>query len=105
MELQGVLDGELVAALGALGVSPAAATPVSGEGYPGYRPTAYRIETMDGRVLKGRLFNNPANAELAEQVAAALPARIVPAALARAGRALITEWVEGPRPDGTHCTT
>lgn len=104
-DLERALDGDLVAALGALGVSPAAATPVSGEGYPGYRPAAYRIETLEGRVLKGRLFNKPANAELAEQVAAALPARIVPAALARSGRALITEWVDGPRPEGVHCTT
>jgi hypothetical protein len=103
-ECEQKLDGDLVAALYALGTSAAAATPLSGDGYPGYQPSSYRIDTADGRVLKGRLFLKPTAAEAAERVAWALPAGAVPAALARAGRALVTEWAEGRRPQGTQCT-
>lgn len=103
-QLERSLGADLLAAVRALDLSLVAATPAAGDGYPGYQPSAFRLETADGRVLKGRLLDNAAAAEQAEYVARALP-RVVPAPLMRCGRALVTEWVEGWRPDGARCTT
>jgi aminoglycoside phosphotransferase (APT) family kinase protein len=103
LELEPQIGEDLLAAVRALGLSLASVTLAAGEGYPGYQPTAYRLATADGRVLKGRLLDSPAVAERAEYVARCLPG-VVPAPLMRSGRALVTEWVDGWRPDGAGCS-
>src|SRR5262245_27745962 len=103
-ELERLLGSDLLAAVQALELSLVAVSALAGEGYPGYRPHAYRLETADGRVLKGRVLSSAVQAEHADYVAGALPAGVVPAALMRCGAALITEWAEGLRPEGSRCT-
>jgi hypothetical protein len=97
-DLRRRLGDELVAALRALDVHVAAAIELHGRGYPGYRPSAYRLDTADGRLLKGRRFTSAAEAERAEYVARCLGPRVVPAPLMRSGAALVSEWVDGEPP-------
>lgn len=97
-DLRRRLGDELVEALRALDVSVVDAIELSSTGYPGYRPSAYRLAAADGRVLKGRRFASAAEAERAEYVARCLGPRVVPAPLMRSGVALVTEWVDGETP-------
>jgi hypothetical protein len=103
-ELDRILGSELSGVVQALGLSLTQAAPLAGDGYPGYRPSAFRLTTADGRTLKGRLFATVAVAEEAEYVATSLPAGIVPPILLRTGAAMVTEWVDGARPEGDRCT-
>ena len=73
----------------------AAATPVSGGDYAGYRPNAFRLQFADGRVLKGRRVDTAQQAETVEYVSQCLGHRGLPRVWGRCGRALLTEWVEG----------
>jgi aminoglycoside phosphotransferase len=97
-DLRRRLGDELVEALHALGVRLAAAIELRGAGYPGYRPSAYRLAATDGRVLKGRRFASAAEAERAEYVARCLGPRVVSAPLMRSGAALVSEWLDGEPP-------
>ena len=86
-ELQEVIrgvNGELVEAL-----------PLGSGGYPGYHPSAFRIRLADGRVLKGRLYGNWQRAAAVEYVLQRVHHPGLPRMLARAGRALLKEWVDG----------
>jgi hypothetical protein len=103
-ELDRILGSELSGVVQTLGLSLIAAAPLAGDGYPGYQPSAFRLETADGRTLKGRVFATVAGAEEAEYVAVSLPAGIVPPILLRAGAAMVTEWADGVRPEGDRCT-
>jgi hypothetical protein len=71
------------------------ATPLGGDNYPGYRSTAFRLEFADGRVLKGRQLQTPAQAETVEYVARGLGHRNLPRVLGRCGTALLSEWIDG----------
>ena len=97
-DLRRRLGGELMEALRALGVRLVDALELRGNGYPGYRPTAYRLATADGQVLKGRRFASAAEAERAEYVARCLGPQLVSAPLLRSGAALVSEWVDGVPP-------
>jgi hypothetical protein len=103
-DLDRMLGCELSGVVQALGLSLTQAAPLAGDGYPGYRPSAFRLTTADGRTLKGRVFATVAVAEEAEYVATSLPAGIVPPILLRTGAAMVTEWVDGTRPEGDRCT-
>lgn len=70
-------------------------TPLAGVGYPGYQPSAFRLRFADGRVLKGRVFESTTRAATVEYVSQYLDHQGFPKIVARSGRALLTEWVEG----------
>lgn len=70
-------------------------TPLTGVGYPGYTPTAFRLRFADGLVLKGRRCATAEQAALVEHVVQRLCRDHFPAVVARAGAALLTEWIDG----------
>jgi len=55
----------------------------------------FRLRFADGRVLKGRRVETLTQADRLEALARLLDRRYFPAVLARQGRALLTEWIEG----------
>lgn len=70
-------------------------TPLTGNGYPGYRPKAFRLTFADGRVLKGRRVATAQQAEIVESVSHALADRGVPRVVARSGAAFLSDWIDG----------
>jgi hypothetical protein len=94
-EIERELGGDLWSLVCAVGTQLAAATPLAGDNYPGYRPNAFRLRFADGRVLKGRRVDTPAQAEAVEYISRCLGHRGLPRMLARRGRAFLTEWIEG----------
>lgn len=73
-------------------------TPLHGRGYPGYRTRSFRLRLADGRVLKGRECVSRNRAVAIEYVLRRVDHLGLPRLLGRAGRALLTEWVEGRAP-------
>src|SRR5262249_41808842 len=73
----------------------AAAMPLLGDNYFGYRPKAFRLRFADGLVLKGRCVETPQQAETVETLSRFLGHVGLPRVLARHGRALLTEWKDG----------
>jgi hypothetical protein len=100
--LDRALGHDLAALTRAIGESLHAITPVSGS--RGDRPTAFRLEFVGGRVLKGRRVDTQEKAELVEYVTHRLDHRELPRVLKRSGVALLTEWVEGQPLDPPSCT-
>lgn len=70
-------------------------TPLHGLGYSGYQYTSFRLRFADGLVLKGRQCGSSERAAAVEYVFRHVHHPALPKLLARAGRALLTEWVEG----------
>src|SRR5437870_12652961 len=66
-----------------------------GLGYPGYEPRSFRLVFADGRILKGRRFGNASRAAAVEHVSQFLEHEGFPKVLARAGRGLLIEWIDG----------
>lgn len=79
------------------------ATPLIGDDYPGYRPSAFRLRFADGSVLKGRRVETPAQAEAVEHVSRSLEYRGLPRVLGRFGAALLSEWIEGQPLSASQC--
>jgi aminoglycoside phosphotransferase (APT) family kinase protein len=100
-DVERLLGSDLAAAVRALDLSVVEAVPLMGRGYPGYRPSAYRLRAADERVVKGRIFSTARQAELAQFVARCLGPEVVPAPLERIGVGLVTEWVEGHTAEST----
>ena len=94
-ELARQLGGALWSLVCSVGVRLDAALPVSGGTYSGYQPNAFRLQFADGRTLKGRRVDTSRQAEEVEYVSRCLGYRGLPRVLARRGRALLTEWIEG----------
>ncbi|MEO8602138.1 MAG: aminoglycoside phosphotransferase family protein [bacterium] len=90
------LGDDLWTLLRALPSPPIAIESLSGVGYPGYQPTAFRIALADGRVVKALRATSEEQAVLVHAVSSRLDARRFAAVLARAGATLLTEWVDGP---------
>ena len=90
---------DLMSLLDTLGAPVVELTPLSGCGYPGYRPTAFRARLGDGRHVKVRTLASVESAERIEFVSHHVQAGHLPRVLGRAGRALLTEWVDGSEID------
>src|SRR5262245_60766333 len=86
-EIEGGLGSDLWSLVCEVGAKLAAAIPLAGDNYPGYRSNAFRLQFADGRVLKGRRVDTPAQAETVEDISRCLGYRGLPRVLARRGRA------------------
>jgi len=95
LELKRQLGDDLFVLVHSLKASLVEVTSLSGVGYPGYRPRVFRFRFADGRMLKGRQFESITRAVKVEYVLQYVNHQGVPRSLARLGRALLTEWVEG----------
>jgi hypothetical protein len=89
------LGDDLVDLVGTFDAPLAEVAPLSASGYPGYQPTAFRFRFADGLILKGRRFRDGNRATAVEYISRRLDHEVFPRVVARAGRALLTEWVEG----------
>ena len=83
-ELIRSIDGELVEVV-----------PLESAGYPGYRPSAYRIRLADGRMVKGRRCGNWQRAAAVEYALQHIRHAALPRVLGRVGPTLLTEWLDG----------
>jgi phosphotransferase family enzyme len=72
-----------------------AVTPVSVRGYPTPRSTAFRLQFADGRVFKASRLESAQQALTVESISRCLEHAALPETVARSGRALLTQWVEG----------
>lgn len=98
------LSDELQSLVRTLGSELADVVPLSSAGYAGYRPNAFRLRFADGREVKGRELGNWQRAAAVEYVLGHVHHPGLPRLLARAGRALITEWVDGRPLTAADCT-
>lgn len=89
------LSEELRQLVQAVGVPLVEVTPLHGSGYAGYQHTSFRLRLADGRLLKGRQCGNWQRAAAIEYVFRHVHHPNLPKLLARTGRAVLTEWVEG----------
>ncbi|MBI3800891.1 MAG: aminoglycoside phosphotransferase family protein [Deltaproteobacteria bacterium] len=94
-ELSRQLGDDLFVLVNTVNVPLVEITPLSGVGYPGYQPSAFRLRFADGRILKGRQFGGITRAVKVEYVLQHVHHQGFPKSVARSGRALLTEWVEG----------
>lgn len=104
-DLSHQLGDDLLVLVGTISSPLVEATPVSGVGYPGYQPSAFRLRFADGRVLKGRRFGSPSRAATVAYVSQHVDHPGFPQVLARSGRALLMEWVEGQSFNSADCAT
>jgi hypothetical protein len=89
------LGPDLAAAVRSIDAPLLEATAIAGRGYPGYRPSAYRLRFADGRVLKGRRLRSAEQAARVQFVSDALREHRVAVVVTRVGCALLSEWIEG----------
>jgi len=94
-EREPALDAEALALVGAVGARLLEASPVRSPGYPGYRPSAWRLRFADGRTLKLRRFASAAKAARIEYVLRAVPCPAFPPLVATSPRAHLSEWIDG----------
>ncbi len=94
-DLASQLGGDLVSLIRDVDAPLVEVTVLSGRGYPGYEPSAFRLRFADGRVLKGRRFARAPQAKEVEDILRQLCGHGLPAVVARAGAALLTEWIDG----------
>jgi hypothetical protein len=86
---------DLGALLAATGCAPVRVTPVTGLPSRVLKRGSFRIDLADGRVLKGRRFDQPSHAEGFERLAGLSRLEGLPRVLARQGSATLEEWVPG----------
>jgi Phosphotransferase enzyme family len=103
-ELNRVLGVDLVSLVGTIDATLIEVMPLSGVGYPGYQPSAFRLRFADGRLLKGRRFGSTSQAATVEYVLQCLGHPGFPRVLARSGSALLTEWIAGQPLHLVDCT-
>ena len=94
-ELTQQLGDDLLVLLRTFNAPLTEVAPLSGVGYPGYQPSAFRLRFADGRILKARRFGNTKRAATVEHVSQHLDHQGFPKVLARSGSALLMEWIEG----------
>lgn len=88
------LGDDLAALVRHIGPALVDAEPLTGVGYPGYEPSAFRLRFADGRILKGQHCASAQRAALVQEIAQHAH-RILPAVVARSGAVLLTEWIDG----------
>ena len=101
-ERAGSLDPDLVALVGRLGVPLRAAGELTTLPSPVFDRPAWRLELADGRVLKGRVFADAAEAARFAELAAVLPKPGFPLR-AQLGRARARSRVSRCRRPGPRC--
>lgn len=89
------LDPDLEELLAGMGFRVVDRTALRGSGYDGYRPTAWRVRTADGRSVKARLFGNHQRAASVEEVLGCVRHAAFPRTFGRRERALLSEWIPG----------
>ncbi len=89
------LDAGLALLIARAGAPLAAARELTTLPSPVLERPAWRLELADGRVRKGRVFADAAEAERFAALAAYLPRPGFPRLLERAGRAVLLEWIPG----------
>jgi phosphotransferase family enzyme len=89
------LDEDLEQALADLGATPARIEVVSSPHSPRPRPGAFRLCLADGRQLKATLTTSGGHAKKVKYLLGCLDARVFPPVLARHGRVIVTEWING----------
>jgi hypothetical protein len=102
-ELGQQLGDDLLVLLSTLDTPLTEVAPLSGVGYPGYQPSAFRLRFADGRILKARSFGSVKRAATVEHVSRYLDHQGFPKVLARSGSALLMEWIEGQPLNLTEC--
>ena len=80
------------------------AVAVSAMSAPGMAPRAFRLRFADGRTLKGRMIANAAQAATMAGALSELDGASFARVLARRGRALLEEWVDGEVVDDERLT-
>lgn len=98
------LGDDLCALVRASGVPLVEAVALHGSRYGGYRPSAFRLRFADGRVLKGRQLGNRQRVEAIALFSQHVVHPALPKLLAAAGRAVLTEWVDGRPLQAADCT-
>lgn len=95
------LGPDLCALIGGVGVPLVAATLVTTIPSTRADRACFRLTFADGTVLKGRRVQTGADAERIDILGSFLNPRYFPRVVARQGRALLTDWVQGTslRPD------
>lgn len=89
------LGDDLAALVRHIGPALVEAVLLTGVGYPGYEPSAFRLRFADGRVLKGMRCTSAERAATVQEVAQHVHRSILPTVVARRGAALLTEWIDG----------
>jgi Ser/Thr protein kinase RdoA (MazF antagonist) len=95
-----ILGTDLEALVATVGVRLVAAAPITGLPSATLGRATFRLEFGDGRVLKGRRFDTPADAERVELLTRALGLPSLPRVWARRGAALLEDWIPGVSLDG-----
>lgn len=90
-----VLGADLAALVTTVGARLVRTTLITGLPSATLRRATFRLEFADGRVLKGRWFDTPADAERVEILTRALGLRSLPRVWARQGAALLEDWIGG----------
>ena len=95
-DLEALVAAQPAPLVGAVPVSPLVA--------PGASPRAFRLHFADGRTMKGRTLANAAVAATMAGILAELDRESFARVLARRGRALLEEWVDGELVDDERLT-
>jgi len=94
------LGQDLAALLRETRSAPRQVTPVTDLPSPVLGRATFRIELTDGRVLKGRRFDQPAHAESLVRLTGLLGLECLSQVVARRAAATLEEWVPGPTVEG-----
>ena len=89
------LDEDLQQALADIGATVARIDVVSSPRSPRPRPAAFRLCLADGRQLKATLTTSGGHAKKVKYLLDRLDPRVFPPVLARHGRVIVTQWVDG----------
>ena len=103
-ELDVAMGPDLVTLLRETGSAPRDVTTVTGLPSPVLGRATFRIELVDGRVLKGRRFDEPAHAAGLVRLTGLLGFECLSRVVARRGAATLDEWVPGPVAGGSSPT-
>jgi hypothetical protein len=90
------LGQDLLTLLRATGSVPSRITPVTDLPSPVLERATFRIELADGRVLKGRRFDQPSHADSLVRLTGLLGLECLSRVVGREGAATLEEWVPGP---------
>ena len=91
---------DLATLLRETGSAPRRITPVTDLPSPVLGRATFRLELEDGRVLKGRRFDQPSHAESLVRLTGLLGLECLSQVVARRAAATLEEWVPGPSVEG-----
>ena len=89
------LGPDLAVLASAVGSRLVRTVPITGLPSATLKRATFRLEFADGRILKGRRFDSPADAERVELLARVLGDCPLPLVWGRRGAALLEEWIPG----------